>query len=107
MALTPEQETAALQYDFDSDSKGDSGVLRRFSTKMVKAAKQHTCFPCFGPIVVGERHRVERVLDENHKVGNCRSCETCCAAMAASARGNWKTLEARYSLGRKRSEGLK
>jgi hypothetical protein len=103
--LTPEQEAACLRYNFDADSKGDSGV-KVLGVKMVTAAKEHpgSCFPCLGNIAKGERHRVERALMDG-AVRTCRSCETCSAAMAAFQLGtDYDGMEWRYTLGRNRAD---
>ena len=102
--LTPEQEAACLRYNFDADSKGDSGV-KVLDVRMVTAAKDHAgCFPCMGPIAKGERHRVERaVMDGTART--CRSCAECSAAMAAFQLGtNCDDMEWRYTLGRNRAD---
>lgn len=105
--MTPEQEAACIRYDFDADSKGDSGV-KVLDVRMVTAAKAHTgCFPCTGPIAKGERHRVERALMDG-AVRTSRSCAECAAAMAAFQLGNdYDAIEARYSIGRRRANAAR
>ena len=102
--LTPEQEAACLRYNFDADSKGDSGV-RVLDVRMVTAAKEHSgCFPCLGQIAKGERHRVERGLMDG-AVRTCRTCAACSAAMAAFQLGtDHDAIEWRYTLGRNRAD---
>lgn len=103
--MTPEQEAACLRYNFDEGSKGDSGV-KVMSVRIVTAAKPHKCFPCRGDIHTGERHRVERAL-MNGRMSNCRSCPTCCEAMAKCVMdepGGWDLVEARYTIGRQRAD---
>lgn len=104
--MSPEDERTVLRYNFDEGSKGDSDH-RTLDTRLVQARKQHTCFPCLGQIEIGERHRVERTLYDG-KVGNCRTCATCMQAMLKEYKnGNWQAMEARYTLGRSRSEQQK
>lgn len=105
--LTPEQEAACLRYNFDADSKGDSGV-KVLDVRMVTAAKEHAgCFPCMGPIAKGERHRVERAVVDG-AARTCRSCAECSAAMAAyQLDTDPDGIEARYSLGRRRAEAAR
>jgi hypothetical protein len=105
--LTLEQEAACLRYNFDADSKGDSGV-KTLDVRMVTAAKAHAgCFPCMGEIAKGERHRVERALMDG-AVRTCRSCAECSAAMAAFQLGaDYDAIEARYSLGRRRADAAR
>lgn len=105
--LTPEQEAACIRYNFDADSKGDSAV-RVLDVRMVTAAKDHgACFPCLGPIAKGERHRVERAVMDG-RARTCRSCATCCEAMAGSQLGtDHDSIEVRYRLGRQRADAAR
>lgn len=105
--MTPEQEAACLRYNFDADSKGDSGV-RVLDVRMVTAAKDHQCFPCLGKITKGERHRAERGLMDG-SVGTARSCARCCEAMAAFQLGDdtENSMEWRYTLGQNRADQMR
>jgi len=96
-ALTPEQESLALQWNLTEGDFGNVGD-RELSNKFVKAAKEHRCFHCAGTIIKGERHRswTMRWVDEDGPA-TMRVCSDCCATYAEYRRtGDDEPLMARY-----------
>ena len=72
---------------------------------MVVARKPHECAICFGPIVVGERHRAQREADDG-RAKTFRFCAECCEAMARSGgdtEEDGMAIYDRFDIGRERA----
>jgi len=94
-----EWDQAVLSYPLFEGDFGESGdrVLR---DHLCKAAKEHECYHCGGPIALNERHRVH-VGVYGGELKTYRYCSACCDAMAVCFTEGPEPLERRFCMHRR------
>lgn len=99
--MSPEAERECLAFDPFQGGKGDD-TYRRLSDRFLVTRKPHECSICFDPIPAKTRARAMTDLDDG-QVMTFYACPCCCAAMASVWDDAGKAIEARYTLGSRRS----